>query len=1078
MRYFFLVCCFFLFIYSTVESQEVIYPVTNFTTKEYGREFHPQNWSIVQDQRGILYFANSFKLLEFDGHAWNSYPINKETMILSLGIDSSGIIYAGSQNEFGYFIPDREAGLRYCSISDSLDIEDLNFSNIRYLNITEDGVAFQSEEKLFIYKNGGVSVINPSTSFHTSFVVNNVLYIRQRETGLMEYKDKKLNPVEGGDRFDSTGIFMMLPFGDSGSDILIGTREIGFWLFNPEQTSGKFRPFILGDQNLIDESFITGGSVLPGSRIALSTLNNGIIVIDARGDIVSEINRKHGLADNDVKQVITDKDNNLWLALNNGISTIEYSSPVSSYDEKSGLKGSVNAVLRHRGSLYVGTTSGLFIQNNASSSGSVFSEAINLPYPVRSLLEADGSLFAGTDAGLIAINGNKTELKDPGDSYSLCYSTSMKLLFSGGSRGLSVFLAERTFKKITLPQEISSDIIAITEKNPGSSDSCEIWIGTRYDGALRLVFYKDLSCKTDHYNSADGLAEGPVVPFSHEKDIIFGTIDGLYRFTNENVVRETLPDSLKNDPDFVRGYFSSFNISADTMGRSVSSLVDCPERIWICADNQLGYINKSDYNKLISTPFMGIDAGKMTTIYPDSHGICWIGTTDGLIRYDINYRKNYSAAYKTIIRRAVTIRTDSVIYRGTFFTQDNSKIIPSAVQPDFLKPELTFRNNSLRFDFTAAFYENPDKTLFSCRLEGYDNEWTSWEHKYYQEYTNLHEGDYTFHVRAKNVYGHISEEALYNFSISPPWYRTTVAYMLYFLAAIGIIWLIIRLYTLRLKRENIRLEGIVRERTAEVVLQRDILEHQKNEIEDSIRYASRIQNAVLPADREFMSLVPESFVFFRPRDIVSGDFYWISRIDDKLIISAADCTGHGVPGAFMSMLGVAFLDEIVNKDRITRPEIILNNLRRKVIEALQQQGILGEAKDGMDIVVIIIDENAGKLHYAGAYNPLIMIRKGCLSEYRADRMPIAIFDNMRDFTLHEIPIEEGDLFYFFSDGYEDQFGGPEGKKFKSRQFKELLVKICDKPMPDQKEIIIRTFDEWKGDMNQVDDIVVIGVRIL
>jgi serine phosphatase RsbU (regulator of sigma subunit) len=282
---------------------------------------------------------------------------------------------------------------------------------------------------------------------------------------------------------------------------------------------------------------------------------------------------------------------------------------------------------------------------------------------------------------------------------------------------------------------------------------------------------------------------------------------------------------------------------------------------------------------------------------------------------------------------------------------------------------------------------------------------------------------------------------------------------------------------MRLKRENIRLEGIVRERTAEVVLQRDILEHQKNEIEDSIRYASRIQNAVLPADQEFTRLVPESFVFFRPRDIVSGDFYWVSRIDDKLIISAADCTGHGVPGAFMSMLGVAFLDEIVNKDRIARPEIILNKLRRKVIDALQQQGISGEAKDGMDIVVISIDENAGKLHYAGAYNPLIMIRKGNLSEYRADRMPIAIFDNMKDFSLHEITIEKGDLFYFFSDGYEDQFGGPEGKKFKSKQFKELLSKICDKPMPDQKEIIIRRFDEWKGDMSQVDDIVVIGVRI-
>jgi serine phosphatase RsbU (regulator of sigma subunit) len=233
----------------------------------------------------------------------------------------------------------------------------------------------------------------------------------------------------------------------------------------------------------------------------------------------------------------------------------------------------------------------------------------------------------------------------------------------------------------------------------------------------------------------------------------------------------------------------------------------------------------------------------------------------------------------------------------------------------------------------------------------------------------------------------------------------------------------------------------------------------------------------LPAAQEFTNLVPQSFVFFRPRDIVSGDFYWVSRIDNNLIISAADCTGHGVPGAFMSMLGVAFLDEIVNKDHVTRPELILNKLRGKVIDALQQQGISGEAKDGMDIVVVSIDENAGKLFFAGAYNPLIMIRKEVLSEYRGDRMPIAIFDNMKDFSVHEISVEKGDLFYFFSDGYEDQFGGPEGKKFKSKQFKELLMKIYDKPMKDQKDIIISTFDEWKGDLNQIDDIVVIGVRI-
>jgi serine phosphatase RsbU (regulator of sigma subunit) len=1076
MKNTFLVFFFTFCLISGVYPQEVIFPITNYSTKDYGREFHPQNWAVAQDQRGIIYFANGFKLLEFDSHSWNSYPINKGTMILSLGVDSSGIIYAGSQNEFGFFAPDHEAGFKYFSLSDSLNVEDMMFSNIRNINVIQGGVAFQAEEKLFVLRNGKIYVINPATSFHTSFAVNNVLYIRQRETGLMELKGDILKEIEGGARFASTGIFMMIPFGNNGKEILIGTREIGFWLFSPLKVTDKFRPFIIKEQKFIDDAILTGGTVLPDGLTALSTLNSGIIIIDSEGNIVSVINKESGLGDNDVKQVITDKYHNLWLTLENGISTIEVSSPISFYTGKSGIEGSVQAIIRYKGLLYAGTTTGLYIQQNKSRSGIQFVPAFNLSNPVRSFIEINDRLLAGTDAGIFEIKSTGIERISNERSSTLYYSPDFNLLISGGN-GISVFQVGNTWKKIKLPDDILSDIVAVTGKESKNADSCEIWIGTRYDGTLRLVFNRNLQCRIDHYSVSDGLAAGPVIPFNLEKEVVFGTIEGLSKFIPEDIVKETLPDSLKNDPDFSRGYFSSFYFSKDSMGKSFSSLVDSPEKIWICADNHLGYLNKSNYDLFIRAPFMGVDAGKINCIYPEKDGICWFGTTDGLIRYNVNSGKNYSAEFQSLIRKVLVIRADSILFSGVFFTMDTTGTKITNLQTDLLKPELPFRNNSIRVDFAATFFENPDKIMFSCRLGGYDTTWTNWEHKYYQEYTNLHEGDYTFRVRAKNIYGQISDEAHYNFSILPPWYRTLTAYFLYVLASCAFIWLIIRLYTIRLKRENIRLEGIVRERTAEVVSQRDVLEHQKKEIEDSIRYASRIQTAVLPADQEFTNLVPESFVFFRPRDIVSGDFYWVSRIDNKLIISAADCTGHGVPGAFMSMLGVAFLNEIVNKDHVTKPEIILNMLREKVIGALQQQGISGEAKDGMDIVVISIDEKEGKLCFAGAYNSLLMIRKGQLSEYRGDRMPIAIFDYMKEFSAHEILTEKGDLFYFSSDGYEDQFGGSEGKKFKSKQFKELLLKTWDKPMRDQKDIIIRTFDEWKGEMNQIDDIVVIGVRI-
>jgi len=304
------------------------------------------------------------------------------------------------------------------------------------------------------------------------------------------------------------------------------------------------------------------------------------------------------------------------------------------------------------------------------------------------------------------------------------------------------------------------------------------------------------------------------------------------------------------------------------------------------------------------------------------------------------------------------------------------------------------------------------------------------------------------------------------------------------ISAIGFVWLIVRLYSYRLKSENIRLEGIVAERTSEVVRQKDeienkntVLEYQKKEIEDSIRYARRIQSAVIPSEKDCQYLFPESFVLFKPLNIVSGDFYWISRVENKIIYTAADCTGHGVPGAFMSMLGVAFLNEIVNKDLITEPDSILNHLRGKVIQALQQQGISGEARDGMDIALVCIDLKESKLQFAGAYNSLIMIRNNEIFETGGDKMPVGIYEKMDPFKRHEINLEKGDVFYMASDGYEDQFGGPDGKKFKAKKFKQMLLEIHKLPMNSQKEIIERRFEEWKGDLKQVDDIVVTGISI-
>jgi len=305
------------------------------------------------------------------------------------------------------------------------------------------------------------------------------------------------------------------------------------------------------------------------------------------------------------------------------------------------------------------------------------------------------------------------------------------------------------------------------------------------------------------------------------------------------------------------------------------------------------------------------------------------------------------------------------------------------------------------------------------------------------------------------------------------------AALLALLLVSGLVYFIYRNYRNK-KKANLLLEEknrVIARQKEEAEMQRDQIAYQKKHITDSIEYAQRIQRALLPSLELFTDRI-ENFVLYKPRDIVSGDFYWVNMLEDKHVIITADCTGHGVPGAFMSMLGVTMLNDIVNNKKILSPEQILMELRAMIIHSLKQahaENVSG-VKDGMDMTVCVIDYKKDKLYYAGANNPLYHIRKGELTQYKADKMPVAVHDVMEDFSLNEIDLEKGDTFYTFSDGYADQFGGPNQKKFLSKNFRTVLLEIQDMTMYEQGIKLNDIFEEYKKDVEQVDDVLVIGVK--
>ncbi len=1052
-----------LILFSNSFAQDFFPPITNYTTEDYGIDFAPENQGICQDENGVMYFGNTGNILTFDGSQWGSIMTVPQRSTHSLLKAKNGVIYVGSQGDFGKLIADSIGKYHYTSLVDSVTRNEIPFSEVWNIIEIDGDIFFHSEKQIFKLSKGKVSAINMPSTVHTAFKVNNQLVVRMREHGLMVWKNNDWSKVKGSELFEIYGIFGIVDT-DKSTIKLVISQEIGLFKWNLE--SNSLDPYITEYDDEIVNYILYGAKRVSENRISLMTNGKGLVFIDNQGKEVGRVNKRMGLVSNDVRNQFMDMDGNLWLATNNGLVLVNLNARLSYFGQLQGLHGGVKSILEltvnGKNELFVGTNEGLYVlKPEDESSFRIFQKIEGINHAVWDLGVYNETLFIGTSEGLFTMKVDKepyfVENILRRNTNAIAIDTANSQLVSAGGKGLYVLDLESLDLKHAIEESFKTVTGISTKKK---EDTTEYWMGLHGQGILKLSYTEDF--KADFYGGISyGIPEDHiVVPHELNNKIIFGSSKGLLNVDETSMDGETYT------------FFMPQNIGDSAIQEPIFYLLEDDKKIWYCIDNNVGVFDKQD-EKFTNRPFWGIKKGKVNELYRSPNkDYLWIGASDGLIRYSINSEIPYKEDFQALIRSVLT--NDKQTSFGGVRHDDLKAIV------------IDYDKNFIKFNYSAPYFEDHQPIEYSYWLEGYTKEWSDWKEKNEMEFSNLPEGKYTFHVKARNIYKQEAEEANIEFTISTPWYRTTIAYIGYVLLFLIIVYLAIKISSMQLKAQNKRLEKAVQERTKEIEEKNTRLEsqkseilHQKTEIEDSINYAQRIQKAILPLKDEMKEHLLDSFILFWPKDVVSGDFYWFFQRGNESIIVCADCTGHGVPGAFMSMIGVDKLNVCVGEKGITSPDKILSFLNEGIKTSLRQDDSKKATRDGMDAAIITINHTTKKVKYAGAHRALwILNSAGELEEIKATKMAVGGFTPIDQvYELHEIDISETLRFYMSSDGYADQFGGERNKKFKIKAMKSILTENYKLPMEEQRAILEKRMIEWKEGYEQIDDICVMGITV-
>ncbi len=1052
-------------------------------------------WCVVKDQRGIMYFAANGGIIEYDGKSWQTITLKNNSLVRALAIAPNGRIYYGASGDFGYIEPDSIGQWQVVSLYKQIDTNIYNEAPaIWRIHIKNNKIYFNGLTAFIIYNPEDsikkFKIIRPPSKFLFSFMIDTNIIINEYTQGLVIIQDDTIKQIPGSSILKNQFILSVLPYN---KDTWLVALWTNLYLFKPDfknPENSTFELFQTDAQYLFDKYSIYTACKLPDDRFAIGTGTDGVAIIDKNGKLLEYINKNSGLLSNAAIS-LNYFDNNLWITSYKGISKVELDLPIRLYDERSNINGVVLKSCIAENALFTATAEGVYMLDSINSPNFLHSQKFKQiqtdfyetfaiqPY-YDSLLKTE-FVIIGQSNGISEYN-IKTRttrlIKDKLNVYSVEQSKLNKDIIFVGSENY-IFVLKRNHQKHTWQIDtikgFSAQIRGIAQYNNN------LFLSTFYNG---IIVIKNVMSAPDY----DKINPNYTIE-NHQvfgKDTIYNNI--FVYFTAGKIYATTLLglyEYNEQSKTFIKSDFQN-----NIFSKHLKLFVEAPETGDIFT--AIGIFRQDGTRDSVFAKRKQFQIQHIFYFYPRWYLSAFNGIAiynDSAAKYFADTNKFYS------LIRYVKINGDSVIFAGNFFEKDKRI---TAQQPPNNYPELEYKDNSITFGFAAPYFIAEDSTYFIFKLEVFDKDWSIPTHRTSKEYTNLPEGDYIFKVKAINVFGRTSETAMFNFTVKPPWQRTIWAFILYFILFVALIYIIVKLNSRRLVQAKIKLENIVKERTAEINLQKEELKTQaeslqkaniaitaqKEEIEkvhkkiqESIRYASRIQSAILPNVKILEKYFTGYFVFYRPRDIVSGDFYWIKEVGEYIIVAAADCTGHGVPGAFVSMLGVAFLNEIIRKKEVQSPADILEHLRIEIKSSLKQTGKIDENKDGMDIAVAVINKRTFNLQYAGANNPLFIIRNKELIELKPTRNPVSVFIKEKPFENKTFDLQKNDLIYLFSDGYPDQFDSTRTHKFFLKKFKNLLLSISEFDMHEQEKKLEQTLLSWRGNAPQTDDILVIGIKI-